>query len=110
MSKIEELRAKRSNLRERTDETFEQADKIFQESLRVADVAHNSNIILKNLDEEFEKKTSLNKTDACFLFLAITLQCFRIFGLNQILHIDKAGEIIKLRKTCMKLKTKFLAR
>lgn len=45
MSRIDELRAKRNNLQIRTDETFAEADKIQQESLRVADVAHNSEII-----------------------------------------------------------------
>lgn len=110
MSKIDELRAKRNNLQSRTDETFAEADKIQQESLRVADVAHNANIILKNLDEEFEKKTSLNKTDACFLFLAITLQCFRIFGLNQILHIDKAGENNKIEKNLHEAQNKIFSK
>ena len=51
MSRIDELRAKRNSLYNRSEETFEDADRIRQESLRVADIAHNASIIIKNLDE-----------------------------------------------------------
>ena len=102
MSKIDELRAKRNNLQSRTDETFAEADKIQQESLRVADVAHNAEDILKNLEEEFEKKTALNKKDVCFLFLAISLQCLRIYGLNHLFKIDTAGKGNKIEDSLHK--------
>lgn len=77
MSKIDELRAKRNNLQSRTDETFAEADKIQQESLRVADVAHNASPIIKNLDDEFESQTKLRGKDIGFLFFATALQCIR---------------------------------
>ena len=77
MSKIDELRAKRNNLQSRTDETFAEADKIQQESLRVADVAHNASSIIKNLDDEFESQTKLRGKDIGFLFFATALQCIR---------------------------------
>lgn len=75
MSRIDELRAKRNNLHNRSEEIFEDAERIRQESLRVADVAHNAEIIIKNLDEEFAKKTGIiNKTDLSFLAIATALQ------------------------------------
>mgnify|MGYP006359840005 FL=1 len=75
MSRIDELRAKRNNLHNRSEEIFEDAERIRQESLRVADVAHNAEIIIKNLDEEFAKKTGIiNKTDLSFLMIATALQ------------------------------------
>lgn len=77
MSRIDELRAKRNNLQIRTDETFAEADKIQQESLRVAEVAHNANSIIKNLDDEFEAQTKLRGKDIGFLFFATALQCIR---------------------------------
>ena len=74
MSRIDELRAKRNNLHNRSEEIFEDAERIRQESLRVADVAHNAEIIIKNLDEEFAKKTGIiNKTDLSFLMIVTEL-------------------------------------
>lgn len=82
MATLEELRAKRRSLKERSDETFMQADKIIQESFRIAEVAHNSNIILKNLDKEFEAQTKLRGKDIGFLFFATALQCIRQYFLT----------------------------
>ena len=77
MSRIEELRAKRNSLQIRSDETFAEAEKIRQESLRVADVAHNASSIIKNLDDEFASQTKLRGKDIGFLFFATALQCVR---------------------------------
>lgn len=82
MSRIDELRAKRNSLYNRSEETFEDADRIRQESLRVADVAHNAEIIIKNLDEEFEAQTKLRGKDITFLFFATALQCVRQYFLT----------------------------
>lgn len=110
MARIDELRAKRNNLQIRTDETFEEADAIQQESLRVADVAHNSNIIFKDLEVEFEKQTKLNKVDQAFLFLAIGLQCLRVYLVNKATELEKAGKggkEDKLHKMQEKILNKF---
>ena len=74
MSKLEELRAKRRSLNVRVNETFSEADKITQESYRVADLAKNADAIIKNLDAEFESQTKLTKKDVAFLFFATALQ------------------------------------
>nr|WP_304220055.1 hypothetical protein [Fredinandcohnia onubensis] len=55
---------------------------ITEESRRVANVAHNSQKILDNLDREFEVQTGLNGTDITFLFFATALQCLRQYLLT----------------------------
>ena len=64
-----------------TDATLRNAQKVIDESKRVADVAHNASEILDDLDREFEEKTSLDKLDVAFLFLAAAIQCVRWYFL-----------------------------
>ena len=73
---IEELRRRRSELSARSEKTLSNMNIITEESRRVADVAHNSQKILKNLDKEFEVQTGLNGTDITFLFFASTALAF----------------------------------
>ena len=47
------------------------------EMRRVADVAHNAQTIIDDIDERFAQATKLNKLDAAFLFAATALQCAR---------------------------------
>ena len=47
------------------------------EMRRVADVAHNAETIINDIDETFSRATKLNKTDITFLFVATALQCVR---------------------------------
>lgn len=82
MSKLDELRAKRKNLDVRVDETFAEADRITRESYRVAELAENAETVIKNLDEEFESQTKLNKKDIAFMFFATALQCVRQYFLT----------------------------
>lgn len=98
MTRLEELQAKRVGIRSGANEIISQAEKITNESYRVAEVAHNAPIIIKNLDEEFEKKTGLKKKDFPFIFLATGLQCLRQYLLpndfNRISH-DKGDKLVK---------------
>jgi hypothetical protein len=55
---------------------------IANESLRVADYAHNAKRTLDDLDSEFEKQTELTKIDITFLFFATALQCVRQYVLT----------------------------
>lgn len=64
-----------------TDRALSNAQKVIDESNRVADVAHNAPEILDDLDREFEEKTSLDKIDVAFLFLAAAIQCVRWYFL-----------------------------
>lgn len=73
--KLEELRKRRIEIEKNIDSHLQDMDSIIQESLRVADVAHNAEIIIKNLDKEFAQKTGIiNKTDLSFLMIATALQ------------------------------------
>lgn len=78
---IEELRSEIFALFDEEQKQFEQklyrGKKIAQESLRVAEVAHNAANILDDIDREFEAKTQLNTVDERFLWLAVALQVAR---------------------------------
>ena len=63
------------------DTNLRKAQKVVDESKRVADVAHDAPEILDDLDREFEEKTSLDKIDVAFLFLAAGIQCLRWYFL-----------------------------
>ena len=88
---IEELRVKRAKLKENSDITLANMQKIADESYRVADVAHRSREILDNLDKEFEMQTGLQGNDIKFLFAAVGLQLARIVILNELTKTETAG-------------------
>ena len=88
---LDELQEKRRRLKRNSDITFENVDKIANESYRVADVAHNSKQILDDLDREFEEQTGLKGKDMKFLFAAIALQVTRIILLNKLTRLERAG-------------------
>lgn len=89
---LEELQKKRTLLKENSDKTFRNMEKLANESTRVAEVAHNSRELLDNLDNEFEKQTGLDRKDAKFLFAAIGLQLLRITIINELTKIEPAGQ------------------
>ncbi|CUO34118.1 hypothetical protein [Clostridium disporicum] len=89
---LEELQRKRKQIRKNSEITLENMNKITNESYRVADVAHNSREILDSLDKEFESQTGLKGADIAFLFIATALQCARIFIINNLTKIEKAGQ------------------
>lgn len=81
---IEELREKREKLKIASDITLNNMQIIADESSRVAQVAHHSGEILKNLDKEFESQTGLNKVDVKFLLFATALQLGRWVVINKV--------------------------
>lgn len=89
---LEELQRKRKHIRNNSEIILENMNKIANESYRVADVAHNSREILDSLDKEFESQTGLKGVDIAFLFIATALQCGRIFLVNNLTKIEKAGQ------------------
>jgi len=68
--KIEELKRRQREARSKLND-------LIQETERVRGVAENASAILADLDEQFSRKTGLNKTDFVFLFLGIALQVMR---------------------------------
>ena len=95
---LDELKAKREQIGRNTEITLSNMNKIADESIRVADVAHNSKTILDDLDREFMLQTGLNGNDMKFLFAAVALQLSRIVLLNEITKIEKAGKGVKEKK------------
>ena len=81
---LEELRKRREALDKSTEITTKNMDAIINETLRVADVAHNSREILDDLDRKFEQQTGLQGYDIHFLFVATALQLTRIFLVNEL--------------------------
>ncbi len=74
---IEELRAKRAELDEKSDKSIKQMEAIIKEGNRVTSVAANANKIIDDIDKEFERITSLNNTDVGFMLFATMLQTTR---------------------------------
>ena len=95
---LDELKARRALLKQNSDITLNNMQKIADESLRVADVAHNSKEIIEDLDKEFESKTGLTGSDIKFLFAAVGLQLTRIAIVNELTKIEKAGKGNKKEK------------
>ena len=88
---LEELREKRKKLKRSTDVALHNMHSIADESIRVAEVAHNSHQILEDLDAEFESQTGLKGNDVKFLFAAVGLQIARIVILNELTKTEAAG-------------------
>lgn len=88
---LEELKARRARLKNNSDMTLKNMEKITKESNRVAGVAHNSSVILEDLDKEFESMTGLKGKDIKFLFAATGLQLARIVILNELTKTQRAG-------------------
>lgn len=95
---IDELRARRIRLKENSNITLHNMEKVANESYRVAELAHNSKEIIERLDKEFEEKTGLQGNDVKFLFVAIGLQLLRIVIINELTKIEPAGTKNKLEK------------
>ena len=88
---LKELQKKRIILKQNSDITLRNMQKIADESSRVANVAHHSEEILENLDKEFESQTGLQGNDIKFLFAAVGLQMARIVILNELTKTETAG-------------------
>ncbi|MBR5021643.1 MAG: hypothetical protein IKY18_00335 [Oscillospiraceae bacterium] len=88
---IDELRARRAKIRENSDRTLSNIQKITNESYRVAKIAHDAPVILSKLDQEFEEQTGLHGKDILFLFAAVGLQVARIVILNELSKTEVAG-------------------
>lgn len=105
------LQARRMKLKRNSDITLENMETIAGESKRVTEVAHNSRLLLNDLDAEFESQTGLKSKDVKFLFAAVGLQVARIVILNELTKNEVAGSSnrneTKLHKFQEKLLGKF---
>lgn len=62
------------------------------ENRRILSAISNVRNITRDYDREFEEKTGLNKADIKFLFLAVALQCARIYLINKVTKLESAGK------------------
>ena len=79
---FEELKRKRKALDADREKTFDHMQALIDESERVANVAQHSREINRDLEQEFQQATGLDKTDIAFLFFATALQCVRQYLLT----------------------------
>lgn len=73
MSTIDELLARKNATVKSLDNTISSFDDKQKEIKRLQSIAINTTNILNDLDEEFSKRTSLNRQDIAFLFTATAL-------------------------------------
>lgn len=72
--------------------TINNAKNLSQESMRVAEVAHNSEQIMREIENDFASSTRItNPTDMAFLSVAVALQCLRWFLLNKLTERTPEG-------------------
>ena len=81
----------RESLQQSSD-IVNQAYSLSKESMRVAEVAHNSEKIMREIERDFSSTTNItNPTDMAFLSVAIALQCLRWFLLNKLTERTPEG-------------------
>lgn len=77
MSKYDSLRKKMDTSTAKIKSGTNKLTAVNTEMRRVAEVAHNAEAIIDDIDAQFARATKLNKTDITFLFVATALQCAR---------------------------------
>lgn len=88
---LDDLKEKRASLKSKSEITLNNMQKLYDESVRVADLAYHSREVLDDLDKEFEQQTGLQGNDVKFLFTAVGLQLLCIVIMNEFTKIEKAG-------------------
>ena len=73
----DDLKRRKTALEKKSAECFSETEKIIEETLRVQEVAAKTDIIVSEIDAEFEKITALNNTDIVFMLFAAMLQSLR---------------------------------
>lgn len=91
-SKFEALQQESSSIHQTAQGIISGTGDLVKESLRVADVAHNSEQIMREIEQDFAASTSItNPTDMTFLGVAIALQTVRWVVLNKLTERGSAG-------------------
>ncbi len=84
MRKYDELKRKKDNTISDINVETQNIQQFAKESQRVSNVAKNVNIIIADLDRQFEQATKLEGIDITFLFFATALQCVRQYIIGTI--------------------------
>lgn len=77
MGKYDNLKQQFNSSTKKINVGINELTNVNSEMRRVANVAHNAETIINEIDNEFSRATKLNKTDIAFLFTATALQCVR---------------------------------
>lgn len=77
----QEFLKRRKILAQDADLLFSKIEKNSQEEGRVINVLNNASVLLDDIEKDFEKRTSFDKTDVYVLFLSTALQLLRIYVL-----------------------------
>lgn len=80
---IEEIKRRYAEVKAQSGKLWEEIETHRQEEQRVIHVLDHAKTILDRLDQTFEERTSLSKTDVSILMLATALQMLRIYLLPQ---------------------------
>lgn len=75
----EEFKRRRIAIQTESETLWNDIEAHCKEEERVIKVLHNAEPILEKMDEKFEERTSLSKTDVSILLLATALQLVRIY-------------------------------
>lgn len=84
MQKYDELKKKKNDTISELKKGTQNIQELANESKRVSEVAKNVNVIIADLDRQFEQATKLNGIDISFLFFATALQCVRQYIIGTI--------------------------
>lgn len=84
MRKYDELKKKKDNIISDINMKTQDIQSLAKESQRVSDIAKNVNVIINDLDRQFEQATKLKGIDITFLLFATALQCVRIYVIGTI--------------------------
>lgn len=92
-AEFEKIQQEEFDILQNANKTIEHAMILSAEAGRVADVAHNSEKIIQEINADFKAKTSItNPTDMTFLSVAVALQCLRWLLLNKLTQKQEAGD------------------
>ena len=79
----EEIKRRLADIQAKSDELWKGIDEHRTEEERVISVLQNADAIFEQLEQIFEEKTSLSKTDVSILMVATAIQLVRIYLLPQ---------------------------
>ena len=89
----EDLNKEFNSLKENLNEVQKQSKNFIVINEKRLENFNKLDEIIENIDKEFAEKTGiLNKKDQTFLWTAVALQTARIYLLNKITEIEKAGK------------------
>ena len=82
--RLTELRKREEDNRRETDVLMQDIERTAREEERYLNVLHDADKILGEIEENFELRTGLSRTDSVLLFIATAIQLYRIYALPKL--------------------------